>query len=209
MEKEKQQKPNTDRQLNTEDIDDEIEKPNNELPQGTAIYTPLTVFNTRLATSKTPLHSPKLPYPYENWPDDTFTGQYDTSQCILASPSAMQNTDLHLAREHLKQQLEKEPNSHPQPQPIQRPTYTLRNIPRPTYDVDALLQLTDFATTQMLWTLKKRKTYSLGIGHSCLPGAQRGLFTIKEREDNEFLCPYLGPIIKCDPTNTNRRIQFL
>jgi len=67
MDKTKQQQPNTDRQLNTEDIDDETEKPNNELPQGTAIYTPLTVFNTRLATSKMPMHSPHLPYPYENW----------------------------------------------------------------------------------------------------------------------------------------------
>jgi hypothetical protein len=36
---------------------------------------------------------------------------------------------------------------------------------------------------------------------SCLPGAQRGLFTTKERLDNEFICPYLGPLIKCDASN--------
>ena len=82
-----------------------------------------------------------------------------------------------------------------------RPPYNLRNIPRPVYDVDALLRLNDFVTTQRLWTLRRRNNYAVGIGLSCLPGAQRGLFTVKEREDNEYICPYLGPLLIADPTN--------
>ena len=164
-------------------------------------YTPLTAFNTRLVTSKMPTRSLKLPYPYEDWPDDTLTGQYDMSMCVLAGPSALNQDDLDRAREHLRRQLDTDPHSHPPVIATQRTTYNLRSIPRPTYDVDALLQLTNFSTTQALWTLRKHNNYSVAIGLSCLPGAQRGLFTTKEREDKEYICPYLGPLLDCDPSD--------
>ena len=38
----------------------------------------------------------------------------------------------------------------------------------------------------------------MGIGTSCIPEANRGLFTTKERNDSDFLCPYLGQIQKRD-----------
>ena len=190
-----------DRRQTTTEGSEMPSTPTNTHTSNANTYTPLTVFNTRLATSKMPTHSPRLPYPYENWPDDTFTGQYDTSMCILAEPSVLGPTDFTMAREHLRNQLETDPHSHPPIQPVQRSAYTLRSIPRPVYDVDALLRLSDFATTQALWTLRKHNNYSVGIGLSCLPGAQRGLFTTKEREDSEFICPYLGPLISCDTSN--------
>jgi hypothetical protein len=61
MKRKKQQQSVSDRQHNTEDKDEETNTQDNKLPQNTAPYTPLTVFNTRFAISKMPLHSPKLP----------------------------------------------------------------------------------------------------------------------------------------------------
>ena len=117
----------------------------------------------------------------------------------MADPPELTQHDFDNAIQHLQRQLETDNTMHQPIKPTIRPPYQLRTLVRPTYDVDALLQLTDFTTSQTLWTLRKRNNYSVGIGVSCLPGAQRGLFTTREREDNEYICTYLGPTMACDP----------
>ena len=202
-EERKKSKPPTQKPSMTNTTDTTEPEPTSEHTHeiNSTPYTPLTIFNTRLAISKRPTHSPHLPYPYENWPDDTFTGQYDTSQCILADAPALTREDFDKASQHLQRQLQIDNTTHQPIKPATRPPYQLRTILRPTYDVDALLQLTDFTTKQALWTLRKRNNYFVAIGASCLPGAQRGLFTTKERDDSEYICPYQGPIMTCDPDN--------
>jgi hypothetical protein len=124
-------------------------------------------------------------------------------------PSVLTQQDTDKAREHIRSHLARDPDN---PKPFKRdlhnddpqssnPQQLQSRQPRraknnPTYNLDALSNIDSYITTQRLWTLRKHRNYCVGIGTSCIPGANRGLFTTKERHGSEYLCPYLGQIQK-------------
>jgi hypothetical protein len=63
-------------------------------------------------------------------------------------------------------------------------------------------------TTQRLYTLITCPNFYVGIGTSTIHGAQRGLFTTKERDDQDYLCPYLGDLQKDAPNSSIGEYSF-
>jgi hypothetical protein len=126
-------------------------------------------------------------------------------------PSVLTQHDIEKAREHLRAHLAKDQentttssrtlhhNSQQSPDPPIAITKSSRRAKNnPTYNLDALSKIDSYTTSQRLWTLRKYHNFNVGIGTSCIPEANRGLFTMKERNDSDFICPYLGQIQKRD-----------
>jgi hypothetical protein len=63
-------------------------------------------------------------------------------------------------------------------------------------------------TTQRLYTLITCPNFYVGIGTSTIHGAQRGLFTTKERNNQDYLCPYLGDLQKDAPNSSIGEYSF-
>jgi hypothetical protein len=140
----------------------------------------------------------------------------DASQCVLREPSIITQEDINRARDHLRKHLASDngtqalstsddlpatSNQHTKATTPNRtytqPLHPLRRAKnKPIYNLDALSKIGTYITTQRLWTLRKHNNFNVGIGLSCIPGANRGLFTTKERDGSEYLCPYIGDIQK-------------
>ena len=165
--------------------------PNPDANQQTA--PALTIYNTTFVRKVAPTHSPHLAQPHESWDNSCF-GTIDLSQCILTEPSVLTQHDFDAAREHLKNQIRNNPHDHQPLKPAQPRTSHIRqcNTIKPTYNIDRLLNIDTFTTHERLHFLKKSKRHGVGIGTSIIPNAGRGLFTIRDRSDNEYICPYVG-----------------
>jgi hypothetical protein len=153
-------------------------------------------------------HAPHLPYPCHPWPNNC-SGHVDASQCVLREPSIITQEDISRARDHLRRHLSGDNgtkahntrNELTKDTTPDHPHTQISHLPRraknkPIYNLDALSKIDTFITTQRLWTLRKHNNFNVGIGLSCIPSANRGLFTTKERDGSEYLCPYLGNIEK-------------
>jgi hypothetical protein len=169
-------------------------------PTGHDIPTPaLTPWNTIYIKRRKGTHPPRLPYPYESNTHD-WIGSFDDSQCVLAPPSILTQEDYAKARAHLSGHLATEPikpsaqpNTQAKSKHPEREHYHRECANKAvTYNIDELLNIHNYTTNQRLHKLRTCKGHGVGIGQSCIPGANRGLFTIKDREDKEYICPYTG-----------------